>query len=328
MSCPQCLTRFFQMPCQFISRPNGFLKCAAQCQNISISAHQRHSSARLRECQKNLVFGVAAGWQVWPRLRQVEDIRVWQELADQVLPLLDRQVELGIAQNQQKFIYCFPANQWPDPLPLPSMANPGQPPVVKQKRGYNYIGVKNYEQHYCLAQRIASATSCSIMPNCSNLSRTALASCILTGVRTILPPSTVTSKYSVAAMRDTTALGSVIWFLEVSFASMTASLDKSNHISLLPLFQELFLRSNAKSLNRLRLNKTERDFWADIGKTHTVAIERDNSNTRHHLARFTRRTKVVSKKREMGDLTLRLWHAVTATDLFHSLRKTALSIYR
>ena len=31
-----------------------------------------------------------------------------------------------------------------------------------------------------------------------------------------------------------------------------------------------------------------------IGKTGTVAIERDNSNTRHHLGRFTRRTKVVS----------------------------------
>ncbi|MGH8551470.1 MAG: IS1 family transposase, partial [Methylococcales bacterium] len=33
-----------------------------------------------------------------------------------------------------------------------------------------------------------------------------------------------------------------------------------------------------------------------IGKAHTVAIERDNSNTRHHLGRMTRRTKVVSKK--------------------------------
>ena len=33
-----------------------------------------------------------------------------------------------------------------------------------------------------------------------------------------------------------------------------------------------------------------------IGKIHTIAIERDNSNTRHHLGRMTRRTKVVSKR--------------------------------
>jgi len=31
-----------------------------------------------------------------------------------------------------------------------------------------------------------------------------------------------------------------------------------------------------------------------IGKSHTVAIERDNSNTRHHLGRMARRTKIVS----------------------------------
>jgi insertion element IS1 protein InsB len=36
-----------------------------------------------------------------------------------------------------------------------------------------------------------------------------------------------------------------------------------------------------------------------IGKAHTQAIERDNSNTRHHLARMTRRTKVVSKSTDM-----------------------------
>ncbi|MDR2820517.1 MAG: hypothetical protein LBB60_08345 [Desulfovibrio sp.] len=63
-------------------------------------------------------------------------------------------------------------------------------------------------------------------------------------------------------------------------------------------------------------------------KAHTVEIERDNSNTRHHLERFTRRTKVVSRKEFMVDLTLRIWHAVTTTDLFFSLRETALSIFK
>ena len=33
-----------------------------------------------------------------------------------------------------------------------------------------------------------------------------------------------------------------------------------------------------------------------IGKSGTATVERDNSNTRHHLGRFTRRTKIVSKK--------------------------------
>ena len=44
-----------------------------------------------------------------------------------------------------------------------------------------------------------------------------------------------------------------------------------------------------------------------IGKLHTVAIERNNSNTRHRLARMTRRTKVVSHSDEMIDLSMRLF---------------------
>ena len=48
-----------------------------------------------------------------------------------------------------------------------------------------------------------------------------------------------------------------------------------------------------------------------IGKRYTNEIERDNSNTRHHLARFTCRTKVVSQKVDMVDSTLKLWQALT-----------------
>ena len=44
------------------------------------------------------------------------------------------------------------------------------------------------------------------------------------------------------------------------------------------------------------------------GKQYTHAIERDNSNIRHFLARFRRRTKVVSQKAYMVDLSLRLYH--------------------
>jgi len=66
-----------------------------------------------------------------------------------------------------------------------------------------------------------------------------------------------------------------------------------------------------------------------IGKDHTVTIEQDNSNTRHHLARFTRRTKVVSKSDTMVDLSIRLWQAVTdtASGIFHNLQNIALYIF-
>ena len=44
------------------------------------------------------------------------------------------------------------------------------------------------------------------------------------------------------------------------------------------------------------------------GKDLTVPIEQDNSNIRHFLARFRRRTKVVSKVVEMVDLSLTIYH--------------------
>jgi IS1 family transposase len=65
-----------------------------------------------------------------------------------------------------------------------------------------------------------------------------------------------------------------------------------------------------------------------IGKRHTAAIEQDNSNTRHHLGRFTRRTKVVSKTKEMVDPAIRLWRAMQTPEIFAAYQRTALSIYR
>jgi len=65
-----------------------------------------------------------------------------------------------------------------------------------------------------------------------------------------------------------------------------------------------------------------------VGKEHTVGIERDNSNTRHHLGRFTRRTKVVSKKAEMVDASLKLWQGLTDPAIFGQFQKIALSIYQ
>jgi insertion element IS1 protein InsB len=44
------------------------------------------------------------------------------------------------------------------------------------------------------------------------------------------------------------------------------------------------------------------------GKDLTFSIEQDNSDIRHFIARFRRRTKVVSKIALMVDLSLRLYH--------------------
>jgi IS1 family transposase len=64
-----------------------------------------------------------------------------------------------------------------------------------------------------------------------------------------------------------------------------------------------------------------------IGKVHTIAIEQDNSNTRHHLGRFTRRTKVVTQKPEMVDVSLKLWHALTDSAIFALFQAVALAIF-
>jgi IS1 family transposase len=65
-----------------------------------------------------------------------------------------------------------------------------------------------------------------------------------------------------------------------------------------------------------------------IGKSGTFTIEQDNSNTRHHLGRFTRRTKVVSKSPEMVDLTIRLWCALTTPEVFAVWQEKFAYIYR
>ena len=64
-----------------------------------------------------------------------------------------------------------------------------------------------------------------------------------------------------------------------------------------------------------------------IGKAHTHAIERDNSNTRPHLARMTRRTTVVSKSDHMIPASLKLWCALTGPTIFAYYQALFLSIF-
>ncbi len=65
-----------------------------------------------------------------------------------------------------------------------------------------------------------------------------------------------------------------------------------------------------------------------IGKVHTIAIEQNNSNTRHHLGRMTRRTKVVSKQEEKVEMSRKFWCALTTPCFFLQYQELALSIFR
>ena len=64
-----------------------------------------------------------------------------------------------------------------------------------------------------------------------------------------------------------------------------------------------------------------------VGKAGTVVIERDNSNTRHHLGRMTRRTKVVSKKEFMVNASIKLWVALTNSATFLEYQRKYICIF-
>ena len=65
-----------------------------------------------------------------------------------------------------------------------------------------------------------------------------------------------------------------------------------------------------------------------IGKKYTRAIESDNSNTRHRLGRFTRRTKVVSRSEDSVNEAIKLWVHVQNKQVFQGLRDSFLSLFR
>ena len=63
------------------------------------------------------------------------------------------------------------------------------------------------------------------------------------------------------------------------------------------------------------------------GKDLTFPIEQDNSEVRHHLARFRRRSKVTSRARHMVDGALRLLCHLRRPENFLPLRDSFLSIF-
>jgi insertion element IS1 protein InsB len=63
-----------------------------------------------------------------------------------------------------------------------------------------------------------------------------------------------------------------------------------------------------------------------ITKAETVAIERNNSDTRHWIGRFHRKTKIVSKSEEMVDLSMALFARFRVNGTIHLLRNWRLSL--
>ncbi len=63
------------------------------------------------------------------------------------------------------------------------------------------------------------------------------------------------------------------------------------------------------------------------GKDLTFPIEQDNSDVRHYLARFRRRTKVVSKCRTMVDLSLRLLHHLQDPVNYAAYARTSATVF-
>src|SRR5690606_2750033 len=187
-------------------------KVLSHGENVRIARDQRIRLADMREHQEHLVLLVAADRQVWPWRRQFHHIGVGQKVRQQLLLFRGRQLELGIGQDAQEFTGRLPADQRLQLLVLPGVAYPGQASGTEDQRRQHDVGVEDDPSHHCRAQATASSTSCSVIPSCSSFSRTAWAFWTRTGVRTIRPPSTVTSKYSAASTPDTAALGSVIWF--------------------------------------------------------------------------------------------------------------------
>lgn len=64
-----------------------------------------------------------------------------------------------------------------------------------------------------------------------------------------------------------------------------------------------------------------------LGKVYTHAIERDNAHTRRHLARLTRKTKVVSTSEEMMHASCKLWCALSIPTIFAKYQTLFLSIF-
>jgi hypothetical protein len=93
--------------------------------------------------EKNLVFPVTTGGKVRPRRRQRHNLGIGKEVTQQILLLLRGKFELRIGKNSQQFVDRIPANHWPNPLALPSVAYPCQTPRTEYQRGQDNVRIQD-----------------------------------------------------------------------------------------------------------------------------------------------------------------------------------------
>ena len=68
-------------------------------------------------------------------------------------------------------------------------------------------------------------------------------------------------------------------------------------------YKKCYYVDNWQTFTKVLTDNSERHL---IGKEYTYPIEQHNSNTRHYLARFHRRTKIVSRRKEMVAISIKL----------------------
>jgi insertion element IS1 protein InsB len=114
-------------------------------------------------------------------------------------------------------------------------------------------------------------------------------------------------------------------------------------ISRAPLGQHLGTRSDAclrKLVQKIDTGKCSfvTDDWGGfyrvlpeerhfVGKDLTFPIEATNSDIRHRVARFHRRTKVTSRSKEMVDVSLNIFHPLQFEGNLEALIKPLLSFF-
>ena len=160
-----------------------------------------------------------------------------QVICEQGFLLARTQLEFWVGKCLNKLFDRRLRNEWSEFPRLPVRSEFGEPAGLKHQGRNHHIGIQDKAQATRVvgqgqsqrvlasggrrAQATAVETSCSVIPSSASFFRTASAFCRRTGVRTIRPSATSTSRYSKGPNDSVRRLGRVTWFLGDSFASIS-----------------------------------------------------------------------------------------------------------
>lgn len=160
-----------------------------------------------------------------------------QVICEQGFLLARTQLEFWVGKCLNKLFDRRLRNEWSEFPRLPVRSEFGEPAGLKHQGRNHHIGIQDKAQATRVvgqgqsqrvlasggrrAQATAVETSCSVIPSSASFFRTASAFCRRTGVRTIRPSATSTSRYSNGPNDSVRRLGRVTWFLGDSFASIS-----------------------------------------------------------------------------------------------------------